>query len=67
VTCVDRIVGERRVSPGRRAGVTTVDGDQIEVTIIGVGIVRYACAELSRVVSVVVWVPRRADAWISLA
>jgi hypothetical protein len=36
----------------RWAGVTKVDGDQIEVTIIGVGVVRYACAEFSRVVSV---------------
>jgi hypothetical protein len=45
VTRVDRIVGERRVPQGSVGRVTKVDVDEIDVTIVGVGVVRYARSE----------------------
>lgn len=64
VTRVDRIVGERRVPQGSVGRVTKVDGDDLDVTVVGVGIVRYARTELSpRRVGQVLFAQRRADAW----
>ncbi|MBV9945915.1 MAG: nucleotidyltransferase domain-containing protein, partial [Myxococcales bacterium] len=67
VTRVDRIVDERRVPQGSVGRVTRVDGDQLDVTIVGVGIVRYARDELSpRRVGQVLFAHRRADTWHAL-
>jgi predicted nucleotidyltransferase len=67
VTRVDRMVGERRVPQGTVGRVTKIDGDQIDVTIVGVGVLRYARGELSpRRVGQVLWAQRRADAWNAL-
>lgn len=67
VTRVDRIVGERRVPQGSVGRVTKVDGDDLDVTIVGVGVVRYARGELSaRRVGQVLFAQRRADAWDAL-
>jgi hypothetical protein len=70
VTRVDRVLGERRVpqgSIGRITKVDGVDGDVLEVTVVGVGVVRYARGELSpRRVGQVRFAHRRADAWAAL-
>jgi hypothetical protein len=67
VTRVDRIVGERRVPQGSVGRVTKVEGDQLDVTIVGVGVVRYARDELSpRRVGQVLFAQRRADTWEAL-
>jgi len=67
VTRVDRIVGERRVPQGSVGRVTKIDGDDLDVTIVGVGVVRYARGELSpRRVGQVLFAHRRADAWDAL-
>lgn len=67
VTRVDRIVGERRVPQGSVGRVTRVDGEELDVTIVGVGIVRYARGELSaRRVGQVLYAQRRADSWDAL-
>jgi hypothetical protein len=67
VTRVDRIVGERRVPQGSVGRVTKVDGEELEVTIVGVGVVRYARDELSpRRVGQVLFAQRRADTWEAL-
>ncbi len=67
VTRVDRVVGERRVPQGSVGRVTKVDGDALDVTIVGVGVVRYARGELSaRRVGQVLFAHRRADAWDAL-
>jgi hypothetical protein len=67
VTRVDRILGERRVPQGSVGRVTKVDGDSLDVTIVGVGVVRYARGELSpRRVGQVLFAQRRADAWETL-
>jgi predicted nucleotidyltransferase len=67
VTRVDRIVGERRVPQGSVGRVTKADGDNLDVTIVGVGVVRYARGELSpRRVGQVLFAHRRADAWEAL-
>lgn len=67
VTRVDRIVGERRVPQGSVGRVTRIDGDNMDVTIIGVGVVQYARGELSpRRVRQVLFAHRRADAWDAL-
>ena len=47
VTRVDRVVGERRVPQGSVGRVTKIDGDELDVTIVGVGVVRYVRSELS--------------------
>jgi hypothetical protein len=54
VTRVDRIVGERRVPQGSIGRVAKADGEELDVTIVGIGVVRYARDELS---------PRRAGSW----
>jgi predicted nucleotidyltransferase len=67
VTRVDRILGERRVPQGAIGRVTKIDGDHVDVTIVGVGVVRYARSELSpRRVGQVLFAHRRADAWAAL-
>jgi hypothetical protein len=67
VTRVDRIAGERRVPQGSVGRVTKADRDVIDVTIVGVGVVRYARGELSaRRVGQVLYAHRRADAWDAL-
>ena len=67
VTRVERVVGERRVPQGAVGRVTRADGDELDVTIVGVGVVRYARAELSpRRVGQALFAHRRADAWDAL-
>ncbi len=68
VTGAPRVLGERRVPQGAVGRVTKVEGDQIDVTIVGVGVVRYARGELSaRRVGQVLFAQRRADAWEALS
>jgi predicted nucleotidyltransferase len=67
VTRVDRIVGERRVPQGSVGRVTRIDGDAIDLTIVGVGVVRYARGEVSpRRVGQVLFAHRREGAWEAL-
>jgi RNA repair pathway DNA polymerase beta family len=67
VTRVDRIVGERRVPQGSVGRVTKVDGDDVDVTVVGVGVLRYARSDLSpRRVGQVLFAHRRANAWEAL-
>jgi predicted nucleotidyltransferase len=67
VTRVDRILGERRVPQGSVGRVTKIDGDELDITVVGVGVVRYARSELSpRRVGQVLFAHRRADAWDAL-
>jgi predicted nucleotidyltransferase len=67
VTRVDRIVGERRVPQGSVGRVTKTDGDDLEVTVVGVGVVRYARNELSpRRLGQALFAHRRANAWDAL-
>jgi hypothetical protein len=47
VTRVDRIVGERRVPQGSVGRVSRADGEDLDVTIVGVGVVRYTRDELT--------------------
>src|SRR5580698_2036589 len=67
VTRVDRIAGERRVPQGSVGRVTRADGDDLEVTVVGVGVLRYARDEVSpRRVGQALFAHRRADAWEAL-
>ena len=67
VTRTDRVVGARRVPQGSVGRVTRIDGDRIDVGIVGVGVVRYARGELTpRRTGQVVFARRRADAWSAL-
>lgn len=67
ITGVDRIVDERRVPQGSVGRVMKLDGEHVDVTIVGVGIVRYARGELSpRRVGQILFAQRRADAWESI-
>ncbi len=67
VTRVDRVLGGRRVPQGSVGRVTKIDGEDINVTIVGIGVVRYARGELSaRRVGQVLFAHRRADAWEAL-
>jgi hypothetical protein len=69
VTRVDRVVGERRVPQGTVGRVTRIEGDgaQLDVTIVGVGVVRYARGELTpRRVGQALFAHRRAQAWDAL-
>src|SRR5579885_2899357 len=67
VTRVDRLLGERRVPQGTVGRVTKVDGEAIEVTVVGVGVVRYARSELTpRRVGQALFAHRRAAAWDAL-
>ncbi|HXN32927.1 MAG TPA: hypothetical protein VN894_13750 [Polyangiaceae bacterium] len=67
VTRVDRIAGERRVPQGSVGRVTRADGDDLEVTVVGVGVLRYSRDEVSpRRVGQALFAQRRADAWEAL-
>lgn len=67
VTRVDRVVGERRVPQGTVGRVTKVDGDAVDVTVVGVGVLRYARGELTaRRVGQALFAHRRAEAWDAL-
>lgn len=68
VTGVDRAFGARRIPQGTLGRVSRVDGDAVDVTVVGVGVVRYARRELSaRRVGQALYAQRRADAWDALA
>ncbi len=67
VTRVDRIVGERRVPQGTIGRVVKVDGEAIDVAIVGVGTIRYARRELSpRRVGQMLYAQRREAAYAAL-
>ena len=67
VTRVDRVVGERRVPQGTVGRVTKVDGGAVDVSIVGVGVLRYARGELTpRRVGQALFAHRRAEAWDAL-
>ncbi len=67
VTRVERILGERRVPQGSVGRVTKLAADGLDVTIVGVGVVRYARDELvPRRVGQALYAARRADAWTAL-
>jgi hypothetical protein len=67
VTRVDRVAGDRRVPQGSVGRVTRVEGDAIDVAVVGAGVLRYARDELSpRRVGQVLFAHRRADAWDAL-
>ena len=67
-TGVDRVHGERRVPQGTLGRVVkTGDDDAIDVAIVGVGVLRYARAELSpRRTGQVLYARRRAASWDAL-
>lgn len=70
VTRTDRVVNERRVPQGTVGRVTRIDatGGELEVTIVGVGVLRYARDEVTpRRVGQALWAQRREDAWKTLA
>lgn len=67
VTRVDRIVDERRVPQGTIGRVTKLDGELVEVTVVGIGVLQYRRDELSpRRVGQALYAQRRADAWEAL-
>lgn len=67
VTRVDRVALGRRIPQGSVGRVTRIDGDAVEVTLVGVGCVTYARGELSaRRVGQELFAQRRADAWGAL-
>lgn len=70
VTRSDRVFGERRVPQGSVGRVTRIDeaSGALEVTIVGVGVLRYAREELTpRRVGQALWAQRREEAWTTLA
>ncbi len=68
VTRVDRLLGERRLPQGTIGRVTHTEGDAIDVTIVGVGVVRYARSELTpRRTGQMLYAHRRHVAWDALA
>jgi hypothetical protein len=67
-TRVDRAFGDRVVQQGAVGRVAAVDGDQVDVEVVGVGRVRYLRSELvPRKLGLVRYARRRADAWSDLA
>lgn len=63
-TRVDRVLGDRRVPAGAIGRVTKLDGDWVEVQVVGVGQVRYARAEIvPRKQGQVRFAQRREAAW----
>jgi RNA repair pathway DNA polymerase beta family len=67
VTRVDRVVGERRIPQGTIGRVVKIDGDELDVAVVGVGTLRYARRELSpRRVGQVLYAQRRERAWDAL-
>ena len=68
VTRVDAFLGERRVPQGTIGRVTKNEGEAVDVTVVGIGVVRYARAQLSpRRVGQALFAHRRADAWDALS
>ena len=67
VTRVERIVGERRVPQGTIGRVSKVNGDTVDITVVGIGVLQYARDEvLPRRVGQVLYAHRRSDAWDAL-
>ncbi len=67
VTRVDRIAGERRVPQGTVGRVMKLDGDAVEVSVVGVGVLRYARGELTpRRFGQALFAHRREEAWEAL-
>lgn len=67
VTRVDRIIEGRRVPQGTIGRVTKLDGDIVEVTVVGIGVLQYARDELSaRRIGQALYAQRRADTWEAL-
>lgn len=67
-TRVDRVLGTRTVGQGAVGRVLAVDGEQIDVDVVGVGRVRYQRSELvPRKLGLVRYARRRDDAWAALA
>ena len=67
ITRVDRVLGARRVPQGSVGRVTRFEGDEYDVTIVGVGVVRFSRSELSaRRAGQAIFAHRRAEAWDAL-
>ena len=67
VTRTDRMMGDRRVPQGSIGRVTKVEGEDVEVAIVGIGTFRYARSELSpRRVGQMLYAQRRESAWSAL-
>jgi hypothetical protein len=67
ITGVDRIVGERTVPQGAVGRVVKLDGEWIDVAVVGVGVLRYARRELSpRRQGQASYARRRASSWDAL-
>ena len=67
VTRVDRVAGARTVPQGAVGRVVKVDGEEVDVLVVGVGTVRYARRELTpRKVGQAQFAQRREAAWSSL-
>jgi hypothetical protein len=68
VTRVDKSLGERRVPQGTIGRVAKTEGEEVDVTIVGVGTLRYARGELvPRRVGQALFAQRREDAWNALS
>jgi hypothetical protein len=67
VTRVERVVGERTIPQGTIGRVVKLDGETLDVLIVGIGTVRYARRELTpRRVGQVLYAQRREQAWEAL-
>jgi len=67
VTRVDRLAGERRVPQGTIGRVVKVDGDALDVLVVGIGTFRYARREVTpRRTGQVLYAQRRERAWEAL-
>lgn len=67
VTRVERVHGERRVPQGTVGRVVKIEGDSLDIAIVGVGTLRYERREVSpRRVGQVLWAQRRESAWSAL-
>jgi hypothetical protein len=67
-TRVDRAFGDRVVQQGAVGRVAALDGEHVDVEVVGVGRVRYLRSELvPRKLGLVRYARRRADAWSDLA
>jgi hypothetical protein len=71
VTRVDRVLGERRIPQGTVGRVTRSrgegDDELLDVTVVGIGVVRYARVELTaRRIGQALFAHRRAEAWEAL-
>lgn len=67
VTRVERAHGERRVPQGTVGRVVKIDGELLDIAIVGLGTLRYERREVSpRRVGQVLWAHRRESAWAAL-